>query len=221
MSDIIPQKRCTGICQRLLPATPEYFHRNGKGLRPDCKECRGKKVKTYYEQPGIHEQRIAYSQDYRQKNAEQVKTRKQEYYSRPEAQEQKRNYSRVYRSLPGKRDRKHELSKAWLALPEPREKHRAYDRTFQHRRRVRQKTSGNYTVQQIQNLLRLQKYKCYYCSVKFELKGNKHIYHIDHVVPLARGGSNDISNIVLACPKCNQHKQARLPHEWPDGGRLL
>lgn len=31
----------------------------------------------------------------------------------------------------------------------------------------------------------------------------------DHVVPRARGGSNDLSNLVLACNKCNQRKGAR------------
>jgi 5-methylcytosine-specific restriction endonuclease McrA len=40
-------------------------------------------------------------------------------------------------------------------------------------------------------------------------------------VPVSRGGSNDISNIVLACPSCNLQKGTRLPHEWPEGGRLL
>jgi len=35
----------------------------------------------------------------------------------------------------------------------------------------------------------------------------------DHVVPLARGGSNTLSNVVPACRECNSRKQARTPDE--------
>lgn len=31
----------------------------------------------------------------------------------------------------------------------------------------------------------------------------------DHVIPLSAGGSNDISNIVPACLRCNQTKGGR------------
>jgi 5-methylcytosine-specific restriction endonuclease McrA len=44
-------------------------------------------------------------------------------------------------------------------------------------------------------------------------------YHVDHRVPLSRGDSNDISNIVLACPHCNLSKGAKLPEDF--AGRLL
>jgi 5-methylcytosine-specific restriction endonuclease McrA len=41
------------------------------------------------------------------------------------------------------------------------------------------------------------------------------------VVPLSRGGSNGPENIVIACPTCNLAKKDKMPHEWPEGGRLL
>ena len=31
-------------------------------------------------------------------------------------------------------------------------------------------------------------------------------YHIDHVVPLSRGGKNDLPNLQLLCPPCNLRK---------------
>jgi 5-methylcytosine-specific restriction endonuclease McrA len=41
-------------------------------------------------------------------------------------------------------------------------------------------------------------------------------------MPLARGGSNWISNIALACPTCNKRKGAKHPIDWAQqNGRLL
>lgn len=36
----------------------------------------------------------------------------------------------------------------------------------------------------------------------------------DHVVPLSRGGSNSITNVVPACGDCNRDKRALLLDEW-------
>lgn len=33
---------------------------------------------------------------------------------------------------------------------------------------------------------------------------------IDHIVPLARGGSDDLSNKQLLCEKCNQNKGCEI-----------
>jgi hypothetical protein len=34
--------------------------------------------------------------------------------------------------------------------------------------------------------------------------------HIDHIIPVARGGSNDFENLRLLCAWCNMHKHASL-----------
>lgn len=36
----------------------------------------------------------------------------------------------------------------------------------------------------------------------------------DHIVPISRGGSNDKSNLVTACRRCNRSKRAKLVSEW-------
>ncbi len=40
---------------------------------------------------------------------------------------------------------------------------------------------------------------CVYCGSKEKLT-------IDHIVPIRYGGSNDISNLVVACSRCNRKK---------------
>lgn len=38
--------------------------------------------------------------------------------------------------------------------------------------------------------------------------------HCDHVVPLSRGGSNEMSNLVAACQRCNLSKGSKLIEHW-------
>ena len=50
---------------------------------------------------------------------------------------------------------------------------------------------------------------CFWCGE--HLNG---LAHRDHIAPLARGGRNDISNLVMACPPCNLDKSASDPRKW-------
>lgn len=89
-------------------------------------------------------------------------------------------------------------------------------RTTQIRRARKRNADGTYSQFDIERKYKAQKAKCYYCGISI-----KDGYHIDHVVPLSRGGSNWPDNLVLACPSCNNRKHNKLPHEWTEGGRLL
>jgi 5-methylcytosine-specific restriction endonuclease McrA len=60
-------------------------------------------------------------------------------------------------------------------------------------------------------LLRAQDGKCANPACQKELG---EAFHIDHIIPLARGGTSDPENLQLLCPRCNCSKGAKDPQEW-------
>ncbi len=53
---------------------------------------------------------------------------------------------------------------------------------------------------------------CYYCGEKVGFKD----LTMDHVIPLARGGSSRKDNLVPCCKDCNNKKKDYLPVEWDE-----
>lgn len=51
--------------------------------------------------------------------------------------------------------------------------------------------------------------RCYYCQIKVPPSD----LTMDHLVPIARGGSSTRGNIVPACRACNQTKRLETPSE--------
>lgn len=50
---------------------------------------------------------------------------------------------------------------------------------------------------------------CFYCG-----KDCKDAFHVDHFMPLARGGAHVLTNLRIACVPCNLHKSNRDPRAW-------
>src|SRR6266581_3860961 len=48
--------------------------------------------------------------------------------------------------------------------------------------------------------------RCEYCQTAQEISGAQ--MHIEHIIPLAQGGSSDASNLCMACAWCNSYKWA-------------
>ena len=82
------------------------------------------------------------------------------------------------------------------------------------RRALKSKAApGSHSTEQIRTLLVLQERRCYYCYRSLvgpggavNGLGEPASCHEDHYVSLHHGGSNFISNIVLACVSCNSRK---------------
>jgi len=45
-------------------------------------------------------------------------------------------------------------------------------------------------------------------------------FHVDHIIPVKHGGSDDVRNLCLACYKCNAHKSHDLAGIDPQTGTL-
>jgi 5-methylcytosine-specific restriction endonuclease McrA len=68
---------------------------------------------------------------------------------------------------------------------------------YTQRRRARKLQAGVFEILP-KELRRLKQSPCYMCGSPFE--------HIDHVVPLSRGGRHSIGNIAPSCASCNLKK---------------
>ena len=71
----------------------------------------------------------------------------------------------------------------------------------------RYNAAGTYTHEQWLSCLTTYGHRCGYCGCDGRLTR-------DHDVPLSRGGSNDISNIVPACGRCNSSKRNLTAEEF-------
>jgi 5-methylcytosine-specific restriction endonuclease McrA len=67
--------------------------------------------------------------------------------------------------------------------------------------------AGDFTPDQVSALCESRGHRCFYCNQKRKLEA-------EHRVPLCRGGSNDISNIVPACKSCNSRKGRLTAEEY-------
>jgi hypothetical protein len=59
-------------------------------------------------------------------------------------------------------------------------------------------------------------YRCRYCGQK----PPEVILHVDHFIPVAKGGGNEMDNLLTSCSQCNQGKKARLSRS-PDEGKNM
>lgn len=94
-----------------------------------------------------------------------------------------------------------EVRKRW------RERNRDRSRISKRNAKAKRKSAaGRHTAEDIARIMKQQRGRCAYCRQKL---GEE--YHVDHITPIAKGGTNDARNIQLTCAKCNLEKSARDP----------
>jgi len=180
-------------CGTQFPATAEFFYGNGTGLLPRCKTCHKAYCTRWYQQNPDRAKvlRNRATKKYKAKHPDRIAKSR----SKPEYKQRKSEWS--------KKDRK-----------ENPEKHKALDANNRFLRKSRLAgTPGRLSASIVKKQLQLQDGKCWWCGCALIE------YHVDHVIPISKGGTNTPQNIVCACPSCNLRKHAKLPHEF--AGRLF
>lgn len=214
---IIPlAKRCSK-CGIEYPLTSEYFHKDSSsktGLHSNCKECVRAYSREYVATHG--EEHRQYQRDYNKKNPEKIKANnakkaptRREYNSKRRAADPEK--ARLHDRIRYANSREQSIARSLRY-----QKRHPEIRQFHERKRRARKANaeGFFTKSDVDLLYKSQKAKCWHCG-KSIVNG----YHIDHLIPLARGGTNWPNNLVLSCPTCNLSKGAKLTQEW--NGKLF
>lgn len=85
-------------------------------------------------------------------------------------------------------------------------KHPEYSAHLRHNRRAMKLQNGVYKITSIE-YKKLYAKECIYCGAKGKI-------HLDHVIPISRGGTHSIGNLVPACASCNTSKGKKFITEW-------
>ena len=187
-------KQCSK-CKELKPFSEYYKRKNRKsGYQSSCKKCE-----------------IERTQKWIKENQESVKEKeKTRYYANKDFFNKQ---SRIYHSqnretINQRRRQKHieniehekQINKLW------KKNNPELVRNQSAKRRANKKNNGKYKVTK-KELTKLYSSNCFYCGK------NKSI-EIDHVIPLSRGGTHSIGNLVSACRNCNARKNNKTIMEW-------
>jgi 5-methylcytosine-specific restriction endonuclease McrA len=162
----------------------------------------------------------------REKNKDKILQQKKDYYNfvknNPEWQakqkakrilnkEKKKIYDEKYHEL----KKIEKIKKATEWNKQNKEKRAAIVFNYDSKRRVLKKSGC--TSSQIKQWKEKQIKICYWCDNECSKK-----YHVDHYIPLSKGGEHEISNLVISCAKCNLTKNAKDPIQFANSvGRLF
>ena len=178
-----------------------------------CDACQRLDLRALYtaNHKGRRDRQIATAKAFREANIDHV--REQNRIRSREVYESRKPYMAAWIVANAERLRAYYRARDASASEEQREKRRVHVRNRRARKRG---NGGKHTAAQIRGLLVRQRHKCPFCSANL-----KQGYHADHIMPLALGGSNDIRNIQLLCPTCNDSKGHSHPIVWARKKGLL
>ncbi|GGR34019.1 HNH endonuclease [Deinococcus ruber] len=231
-------KRCTK-CGEEKPATLEFFYAYPKvkrGLTSRCRACAAAVQKAYVEADPARSQKIAqdcYLRNYEQRKAE-LRAQNRKRMADPEKvqAERERAKAKAQRERETTPEVVNARQRAYRERhkddPEYRERLRVRDRARYIRqkprylsysakqRAFRASVPGGWTGEDVRQMFVRQNGCCHYCGAKVGRTAGL-AWHVDHVIPISRGGSNFPENLVIACEPCNRAKYNKMPWEWlPD-----
>lgn len=217
------EKQCTS-CKKWYPESTDFFipeKRNKSGVGSICKNCRKSIAKVYNRAPEAKKRHAEKQREWAKKNPEKAKGSTKKWFEKHP--EKKKEYKD--RDYQKNKDKYQKRANDWyyahkndftfklnilIRQIKYRKENPDINRANIHRRRTLVRNShGSHTAEDIKKQYEEQGGKCFYCK-----KDVSKDYHVDHVIPLSRGGSNNPDNLVIACPTCNTSKGAKLLSEW-------
>jgi 5-methylcytosine-specific restriction endonuclease McrA len=164
------------------------------GLAIECKSCVLERVSAYQQREGFKEHKQAYDRARVARLKEKLSEQARVRYEKVRAE-------RIAKA------------KAWVqANPEKRQ---AISQNYKHRRRGQE--AQGITSRELRLWKEAQPKVCHWCGCQCERN-----FVVDHYVPLAKGGTHTVGNLVIACRPCNARKAARDPGDFARSiGRLL
>lgn len=113
-----------------------------------------------------------------------------------------KEYQKSYRSLHLEKLRKYARGYQKIRYKNNRELWRCYVRKRRALKRGLQSPRRNEIFSKIEKFNNL----CAYCGGNYK--------HLDHIVPLSKGGTDAISNLLPACSSCNLSKATKSLQDW-------
>ena len=195
-------KICTK-CNRLLVANSMNFYKNKTykyGVMSKCKECKKKYGKQYYENN---------SEYIKERNKQYNRKNMQEYIKQwqKDNPERTKQWSKKY--YQNHKEHIAEYGKQWAS--NNRERRNEICLKAQHKRRAKLKSNGGeYTLEQWNECLNFFNNTCAYSGAEL----NKDNTNVEHIIPISKGGTSNITNIVPALDSVNFSKNASDMLEW-------
>lgn len=199
-------KVCNGPCGKCLPATLEFFHKQKGGLfglRSKCKTCRSKEKKKHRQE---NKQEILKKEaKYRSDKSEYLREYLKEYrhQNKEEIKKQRRGYRKKNKESIS------ESNKKWRELN--KNKRQQYQKEYYQNNKDLYKARGaKYRatlLKQTPDYANISLIEDIYCSCP---EG----YHIDHIIPLSRGGLHYESNLCYLPARINLSKHNKLIEEF-------
>jgi 5-methylcytosine-specific restriction endonuclease McrA len=200
-------------CNRCKANKPlDEFHKSSSakdGHRNQCKSCTALADATRYQKDAKkHRQRaLSYYYEHKEQSAETASKRyfaNRDETSKKRAQLRKDNIWKYKKQERASYLRNKEQKRKYSSDYSKQNPEKSLERNS--RRRARLKNAITFKVDSSE-LKQMKNRGCLFCGSKKEI-------NIDHIIPLSRGGSHSIGNLMPLCDHCNSTKYNKTIMEW-------